>query len=94
MATLDATLSADGDTDAIQWYGGKGTLFAQGTFGSGTIKVQFSLDNSTWTDLTGISLSAAGAKAIDIGPCLLKVNLNGSTDASITIRIAAYPFGK
>jgi len=61
------------------------TLFAAGTFGSGTLKVQVSPDSnpSNAVDLTGISLTAAGYKTLPLIQGYFFVVLTGATSPSI-----------
>lgn len=91
-------LTADGDT-AITWPGGQGQLCAQGTFGGGTLALQFSLDGgTTWTALEddpASSLSAAGtfvfsSMRTDAVDYQLRLNLSGSTTPNINIKIGDY----
>lgn len=91
-AVYDVAMTADGTLDSIQWRGGAGTLFAQGSFGGGTLTVEFTLDGgTTWTAVSGVSLTAAGNDAIDVGPVILRVKLAGATNPSITVRLVRNP---
>lgn len=84
------SLSADGNTTAVKFDGGKGTLSVWGTFGSGTAKLQRSVDNSTWIDVSGASFTANGQINFECAACYLRVNLAGSTTPSLNVQIAGY----
>lgn len=64
-------------------------LLAFGTFGSGTVTAQFSPDGgTTWIDVTGVSLSAAGVKVLGgVRGDLFRPVLTGSTAPSLTVKL-------
>ena len=86
---LTGTLSADGNSATLAWIGGNGYFTAQGTFGSGTIKLQFSTDGSTWSDVgSQTSLTASGGGMFENLPkCSLRVNLAGATAPTILYEV-------
>lgn len=90
---LVTNLTADGNVpSASPWYdhgGGRVTYAAQGTFGSGTVALQFSLDDgSTWSSVgSAANLTAAGVAGAEIPPCLIRVNLSGSTSPNLNVVI-------
>ena len=90
MATvIDKTYSEDGDSDAIQWQGGEGTMTGIGTFGSGTATLRFSYDGSTYADVgTNTTLTESGGGIFELHPCKLKVTLAGSTAPALTVKVA------
>jgi len=89
MAMINETLTADGDSDIISWPGGVAEFQAQGDFGTGTAKVQWRMNSDqSWTDVSGASLTSDGRASFDIGPCTLKVNLAGSSNPDLDIRVA------
>lgn len=53
----------------------KGTLFASGTFGGSTVKVQV-YDGAVWIDVSGASLTAAGHKDVDIDAYAVRVDMS------------------
>jgi hypothetical protein len=61
------------------------TLFATGTFDSGTLKVQVSPDGAAGNeiDLTGVSLTAAGYKTLPLIQGSFLVVLSGATSPNI-----------
>ncbi len=61
------------------------TLFASGTFGSGTLKVQVSPDGNIANaqDLTSISLTAAGYKTLPLIQGTFFIVLSGATSPNI-----------
>jgi len=85
----------------LKWRGGEGQLAAQGTFGGGTLSINFSTDDgSTWTLLKKVedasepspTLTEAGAFAFksmrtDASSYRLQVALTGATGANITARV-------
>lgn len=55
----------------------KGTFYASGTFGGGTVKLQ-AYDGAAWYDITGVSLTAAGYKDVDIDAFAIRAVLSGA----------------
>lgn len=80
------TLSADGSTPSYPWVGGLGTFAVAGTFGSGTVKLQASLDNgTTWIDVgTDVTFTATGMANFHLPVCHVRVNLSGATSPNIS----------
>lgn len=85
---LDATLSADGQSSAVYFPGGSGVLLASGTFGSGTLTVQWQDDAGTWFS-SSATLAAAGHVAFVLPQGPVRLDLSGSTSPSITARVRA-----
>ena len=87
-------LTADGQTAAanvVSWPGGQGVFVAYGTFGSGTVKLQWSPDDgTTWIDAGAapLTLTAAGYGPFTIPKSQLRVSLTGSTAPSIKSGVA------
>lgn len=87
--TKFARLLANGQTTAIGWLGGRGNFIAQGTFGSGTIKLQASFDDgTTWIDVdksgdTYVTFTSNGVGGFELGACQLRASLSGATAPSI-----------
>lgn len=75
--TLVENASATGS--AKQWPGGKGVFMAEATFGGGTVKLQTQTPNGTWIDVDGASVTAAGMKVFDLGPCQIRANIATAT---------------
>lgn len=88
--TGQQSFAADGNSTVIGWPGGLGTFAAWGTFGSGTAKLQWSPDGTTYVDVTSASLTAAGYKNFEIGPGRLRANLAGSTAPALKVQVALY----
>ena len=89
------TFTADG-SEALEWRGGEGQVAAQGTFGGGTLSLQFSLDNgSTWTNLEddpASTIAANGSFAFrsmktDPESYKLRLNLSGATSPNLKVRV-------
>jgi hypothetical protein len=84
------TLTTNTNTDAINWYGGDGTLAASGTFSSGSLKLQVSIDNgTTWFDANdadgnALAITADGALSFSVAPCKLRALMSGATAAAGT----------
>lgn len=92
--TASTNITDNGNVpSASPWYGhpgGRVMFAAQGTFGSGTAALQFSLDEgTTWTSIGGdASITASGAGGAELPPCLVRVNLSGATSPDLDIVIA------
>lgn len=83
-------LTADGQTPEVNWPGGTGTFAVYGTFGSGTAKLQVSLnEGSTWLDVgTDTEFTANGIGNYELPPgSLLRADLSGATDPDLTVDI-------
>lgn len=64
-----ASNAAAGTGTAAFWPGGRGYFSAQATWGGGSAKLQYLLaDNTTWIDVTSITLSANGGIAFELPP--------------------------
>lgn len=87
------TLTTNSNTEALNWSGGDGTVFASGTFSSGSIKLQFSIDGgTTWVDAkdadnNALTLAADGAFSFSIGNCKLRTIGTGATVAAGTAQV-------
>ena len=84
MKQLFTAQATNADSAEITWPGGAGILAAEGTWDSGTIKVQISPDGgTTFVDLTDISITADGTKTFIAPPGQLKLNLAGATTPAL-----------
>lgn len=84
---LVGNFSADGNSSELDW-GGRfvGHISAYGTFGSGTVTLQYSLDaGATWNavDTTNLAFTADGNGNFELPFCKLRINLAGSTTPDI-----------
>jgi hypothetical protein len=79
---LDA-VTANGNSSSYKWPGGKGTLVAAGTWGSGTITLQASPDSGTTWVSSSVTRTADGISAFDLPPCLIRLALTGATNPSL-----------
>lgn len=95
MKTVLACPASNGNGAASTYQGGAASLWCIGTWDSGTVKLQGSIDGGiTWIDLTddfgdAISLTANGRKTLwEGGKPLVRLNLAGSSGAtSLTCEI-------
>ena len=96
ISLISGSLTANtaGTEAGTYWPGGICELAAQGDFGSGTLKLQWSLDDAgggTWTDVTGASMTVSGrVRPADdmLGQGLyVRVQLSGATSPSITYKV-------
>lgn len=85
--TITATLTANGSTASVRWSGVYlGHFYAVGTFGSGTITLEYSLDGgSSWltADADNLVFTAAGRANFQLPNCLLRITLSGATSPDI-----------
>lgn len=92
--TAATNITANGNVpSATPWYGhpgGRVVYAVQGTFGSGTTVLQFSLDEgATWSSAgAATSLTSDGGAGAELPPCLIRVNLSGATSPDLDIVIA------
>ena len=78
-------VTADGNSTALDWPGGVGQMVVEGTFGSGTVKLQMSPDDgTTWVAIGGDATVTADAVVnFDLNGCDIRLNLSGSTGANL-----------
>jgi hypothetical protein len=90
---MQVNLTANGNTDPVSWYGGRGSAAAWGTFGGGTAKLQQSPDGgTTWIDVdrsgdTYVSFTANGEGGFELGLCLLRFSLTGATAPNVWVSL-------
>jgi uncharacterized protein (DUF1684 family) len=84
-------VAADVNSPAFNLNGGRYVLGAFGTFGGGTIKLQFTTDaDSTWIDLgaqngAATALSAAGTTAFYAAPGRYRIAIVGTTGPTLQV---------
>lgn len=86
------TLKA-GQNDELDWQGGNGAMYAVGTWGGGTLKLQqLAPDNATWVDIgAGVSFTGNGVGGFTAPAGALRVNLAGSAGASLKAWVVGIP---
>ncbi len=85
-AKIYKNFTADGDSSVYISDGSKATLFATGTFGSGTVKVNIALDGTNYiSKSTSWQLTAAGLVEDISLPrgASVKLSLTGATNPDI-----------
>lgn len=86
---LTENLTDNGTTATLSWDGGVGYYAAQGSFGSGTVKLEYSFDggsNYLTTESAGW-LSSAGSKQFSLPVCQLRLSLTGATSPDLNLYI-------
>lgn len=89
MQQLFTNQTANGNSAAIDWPGGRGELVGFGTWDTSTMTLQMSPDGGTTWITTGQALTADGHKSFQLTPCKLRLNLasvGASTDVNGQIR--------
>src|SRR5689334_21372188 len=61
------------------------TVYAFGTFGGGTVKLQASPDGTNWIDVPSVSFTAAGMINVDLGAYQVRAVLSGATAPSVSL---------
>lgn len=90
---LTETISSNANSTVIDWHGGDGTVAAQGSFNSGTVKLQASIDggnnffDAKDADGANLALTTDGAFSFTIGSCKLRANTAGATVAAGTAQV-------
>lgn len=93
MQTVIARVSSNSSTEVIDWRGGDGTFIAKGSFTSGTLLLEASIDGGVsfqaCKDGSGVNLSLAadGVISFSIGPCKLRATMSGATVAAGTLQV-------
>ncbi|RQH14925.1 hypothetical protein [Bradyrhizobium sp. RP6] len=89
---MQFNLTANGATDPVRWFGGRGSVSVWGTFGGGTVTLQMSPDSgTTWLDVdrTGdsfVTFTTPGVAGFELAPCLLRVNLTSAESPSLNFK--------
>jgi len=85
LAQVFDGVTADGNSSSVDWPGGVGQMVVEGTFGSGTVKLQMSPDDgTTWVAIGGDSTVTADAVVnFDLNGCDIRLNLSGSSGADL-----------
>lgn len=92
---LFAAQAANGNSNAIDWPGGRGNFSAFGTWGGATAKLQWSPDGGvTYLDVdrsgdTFVTLTANGAGGFELPVCKIRANLANITATSVTAAVAS-----
>jgi hypothetical protein len=95
IGKLNGTLSANGNSSQFFFTGRSDSLngfyiHLSGTFGGGTINVQFQGADGTWRSLSGVSQTAAADKFIMVpNEKNYRLNLSGATGATIYYELSA-----
>lgn len=87
---MSMTISAaNGNTDTHKWQGGEGNFVAQGTFDSGSVALQFSVDGgTTWINVgTDTTFTANGGGNFKAPVCDLRGKMTGGTSPSVACYI-------
>lgn len=64
---------------------GRGAIFAEGTFGGGTVQVKMKTDDGQITSGFGYELDGTTTKSVDVPAGLYRLELAGSAGASVDI---------
>lgn len=87
MALIEKNFTADGDSGVIDWNPNfSGHFMCEGTFGSGTATLKYSLDGGATyiaADSTDLAFTVDGASNFVLPECKLKVTLSGSTSPNL-----------
>ena len=76
--TLLSNASATGS--AASWGGGRGVFTAEGTWGGGTVKLQFKTANGTWVDYgSATTLTANGSGVFELPACEIRAHVATAT---------------
>jgi hypothetical protein len=82
MQTASVELLNNGSATSTgkAWPGGKGVFAVKGTFGGGTVALQFQLpDYTTWFTPTNGSLTDDGGFVFELPPCLIRAEVVTAT---------------
>jgi hypothetical protein len=77
--------TADGNSTAIVWHGGYGTVIVAGTWGGGTVKLRATPDGATWIDVgLDVEFTADGMGNFQLPAGLqLRLTLAGATNPDL-----------
>lgn len=81
---VDLLNNASATGAEIIWPGGRGLFAADGTFGGGTVKLQFFGPAGNWLDAgTYTTLTAAGGGNFDLPQGLIRAAVSGGTPSGL-----------
>jgi len=80
--TLFSGQTANASSSAQDWAGGPVWFFGWGTFGSGTLTFEYSVDGGS-TYFEAASLTAKGSRVTDLPECKIRATLAGSSGANL-----------
>jgi hypothetical protein len=85
--------TTNADSPTVRWSGGRGAFFARGTFGGGSVTLQFKPDGDpTWfnVDRPGeafVTFTAQGGGQFDLPSGDIRATLTGATSPNIHARL-------
>jgi hypothetical protein len=79
MPNLVTNQTSDTTSTVLDWHGGIGTFFAQGTFGTATVSLETSFDGgTTWIAVENSSFTTTKATNFQLGNAKIRVRVAGS----------------
>jgi hypothetical protein len=87
---MHTTFSTNTTSSTARIHGGELHVHASGTFGGGTVKIQFQADNGLWYDIAGAAWTTAADELIDLGnqqSYTVRAVLTGATTPSLFLNI-------
>ena len=89
MAQANYNQTVDGQSATLTGHGGTGNVEVDGTFGSGTLTLQYSVDGgTTWLTVSAApTFTANGTANFSLPPCDIRTDLSGSTSPDLNTRI-------
>ena len=88
MYQLFKNATANGQSGAVKTYRARHTVFAWGTWGGATAKLQISPNGTDWFDLTGASFTADGTATFEVATdCYLRADISGGTGADLNVAV-------
>lgn len=84
-------LTDNGSTTAVMWHGGEIQVCATGTFGTGTVVLEYSYDEgTTWATVGSGSLTANGTFVEKVAPGPVRATLSGASGPDINVELMRY----
>lgn len=81
--TLLSNAGAGNGAD-VQWPGGRGAVFCEGTFGGATVKLQAKTQQGTYVDVgTDVSFTSAGVGGFELPECVIRMVTSGGTPSAL-----------
>ena len=88
MYQLFKNATANGQSGTVKTYRERHTVFAWGTWGGATAKLQISPNGIDWFDLTGASFTANGSATFEIATDVyLRADIAGGTGADLSVAV-------
>ena len=77
---------------AVDWIGGPGAMYVEGTFSGATVKLQARTSQDTWVDVgASVTFTAAGVAGFDLPAGDIRAAISGGPPTNIYASVRSIP---